>query len=98
MRDCPKGLIHKGCVRITTSYNKTRIAEILAQKGHSPPANFACVDGDGGTKCGPDRGVIGGWGYDRDRCRQAVLIVPHQLHTSHQISTSDINLTVLLVN
>ena len=31
-------------------------------------------------------------GCDRDRCRQAVLIVPHPLHTSHQISTSDIYL------
>jgi hypothetical protein len=31
-------------------------------------------------------------GYDRDRCRQAVLIVPHSLHSSHQISRSDLYL------
>ena len=33
-------------------------------------------------------GTTGGLGYDRDRCRQAGLIVSHPFPTSHRISTS----------
>src|SRR6516164_3869169 len=43
----PRGLIHKGCIRITTCYNKTRIAEILAQKGHSSPSEFRAASARG---------------------------------------------------
>ena len=50
----PKGLIHKGCCQnynvLQQSYNKICIAEILAQKGHSPPANSGCIGG-GRPRC-----------------------------------------------
>ena len=43
-KDFPKSVLN------TTSYNKTFIAEILAQKGHSASANFVPSRGAGGRR------------------------------------------------
>jgi len=50
--------------------------------------NRFCDGGRWGRRAAPTVGVKGGSGYDRDRCRQAGLIVPHPFPRSHQISTS----------